>query len=78
MPTPVAVWVRVESTTLTAAAYESSGQQLELDFRDGTRYRYCGVASDLFSDLLCAASKGSFFNQYIRDRFPYAKLPAKK
>lgn len=67
--------VQLDSTTLKAAAYDDS-ENLELAFCDGTRYQYSGVAPSLYQDLLAAASKGSFFNRYIRNCFPYVKLPA--
>jgi hypothetical protein len=67
--------VNLDSTTLAAVAYDDRCGELKLDFRDGARYTYSGVAPELFRDLLCATSKGSFFNRYIRGRFPYAKLP---
>jgi len=67
--------VTLDSTTLVAVAYDDRHGKLQLDFRDGARYVYTGIAAELFHDLLCATSKGSFFNRYIRGRFPYAKLP---
>lgn len=66
--------VRLDSTSLAAATYDDHRGQLQLDFRDGACYAYSGVSPKLFHDLLCATSKGSFFNRYIRGRFPYAKL----
>lgn len=72
--TPILGRVSLDSTILVAAAYDSSSEQLELDLRDGTRYVYSGVALGLYQDLLGAASKGIFFNRYIRNHFPYAKL----
>jgi len=68
--------VNLDSTTLAAATYNDCHGQLQLDFRNGTRYAYSGVGPELFRDLLYAASKGVFFNQHIRGRFPYAKLSA--
>ena len=65
--------ISLDSTTLAAAAYDGRHERLELDFRDGTRYLYCGVAPNLYRDLLRAKSKGSFFNRHIRGHFPYAK-----
>jgi len=70
--------VNLDSTTLAAVVYDDCRAELQLDFRDGARYAYSGIAPELFRDLLCATSKGSFFNQYIRGRFPYGKLPAEK
>ncbi len=46
--------VSLESTTLAAAAYDDPLARLELDFRDGTRYVYFGVAPHLYRDLLGA------------------------
>jgi len=74
MITPIPGGVGLTSTTLAVAAYADRRRQLQLDFRDGTRYVYSGVAPDLYRGLLAAASKGSFFNRYIRSHFPYAKL----
>lgn len=67
--------VNLDSSTLAAAAYDDVLAELELDFRDGTRYTYAGVAPEIFRGLLCAVSKGSYFNRYIRSHFPHVKLP---
>ena len=75
MTAPIPNRVRLDSTTLAALAYDDSSQQLELDFSDGTRYVYSGVAATLYRDLLGPTSPGTFFNRYIRNHFPYAKLP---
>jgi KTSC domain len=74
MTTPTPAPVSLDSTTLTAAAYDDRREKLQLDFRDGTRYVYSGVTANLYRDLLCATSKGSFFNRYIRGHFLHAKL----
>lgn len=76
MTTPTPGCVSLDSTTLAEAAYDARSQKLQLNFRDGTRYVYSGIAPSLYSHLLRAASKGLFFNRHIRDHFPYAKLPA--
>jgi hypothetical protein len=64
----------LDSTTLASASYDGRHARLELEFRDGTRYLYSGVAPNVYRELLGATSKGSFFNRYIRNRFPYAKM----
>jgi hypothetical protein len=75
MNTTVSDSTRLDSTTLADAAYDDRHHQLRLDFRDGSRYLYSGVAPDLYRALLSATSKGSFFNRYIRGHFHHAKLP---
>ena len=61
------------SETLAAAVYDDTQETLQLDFRDGTRYVYSRVHSDLFRAMLAAPSKGRFFNQHIRRILPYSK-----
>jgi hypothetical protein len=74
MNTPPSCPVRLDSTSVAAAAYDDCGEKLQLDFHDGTRYVYFGVAAELYRNLLCATSKGRFFNRHIRSHFPHAKL----
>ena len=66
-----------DSTTLARASYDSSHQELHLDFRDGSRYRYSAVSPDLFRRLIAATSKGRFFNEQVRGRLPFKRLPEK-
>ena len=68
--------IQFDSTALAAAAYDGAGGLLELDFCDGSRYLYSGIKPDVYGDLLRAKSKGSYFNRYIRGRFPHVILPS--
>jgi hypothetical protein len=61
----------VESTTLATVAYDKSRKQLQLEFCSQAVYLYFGVPSAVHQALLRAASKGRYFNQTIRGRFPY-------
>ena len=71
--------VELQSASLNAATYRDQGAFLELEFRSGTIYRYLGVPAQVYDELLRAESKGRYFNQHIRNRFPYAKLdPARR
>ena len=36
----------------------------------GPAYDYCGVPEAVFNGLLRASSKGSYYNDHIRDRYP--------
>jgi KTSC domain len=63
---------RVESTTLSALAYDDAREILQLEFRSRAIYHYYGVPAAVYEALLGAASKGSYFNRVIRGRFPYA------
>lgn len=70
---PIAYRVDFDSATLASATYNHRQYQLQVDFRDGSRYTYSAVAPAVFRDLVISLSKGKFFNRYIRGRFPYAK-----
>ena len=61
----------VESTTLATVAYDEVRELLQLEFRSQAIYQYCGVPAAVYEGLLRAPSKGSYFNQVIRGRFPY-------
>jgi hypothetical protein len=62
----------VESTTLATVAYDKARGLLQLEFRSRAIYQYFGVAATVHEALLCAPSKGSYFNRFIRGRFPYS------
>ena len=62
----------VESTTLATVAYDKARGLLQLEFRIGAIYQYFGVAAAVHEALLGAPSKGSYFNRFIRGRFPYS------
>jgi hypothetical protein len=66
--------VDLQSHTLKAATYQDRSALLELEFRSGAIYRYRHVPELVFQELLSAESKGRYFNQRIRNRFPYAKI----
>jgi hypothetical protein len=64
----------VESTTLAALAYDDAREILELEFRSRAVYHYFGVPAAVHEALLCAPSKGRYFNQVIRGRFRHTPV----
>jgi hypothetical protein len=64
--------IAVESTTLAAVGYDEAREVLQLEFRSREIYLYFGVPASVYEALLCAPSKGQYFNRVIRGRFPYA------
>ena len=61
----------VESTTLATVAYDEARGRLQLEFRSRAIYQYFGVPAAVHEGLLEAPSKGSYFNRFIRGRYPY-------
>jgi KTSC domain len=64
----------VESTTLVTVAYDKACKLLQLEFGSRAIYQYFGVAAAVHEGLLGAPSKGSYFNRFIRGRFPYSQI----
>jgi KTSC domain-containing protein len=65
------LFAAVESTTLATVAYDQVQELLQLEFCSRAIYQYIGVPAAVHAALLNAPSKGRFFNQTIRGRFPY-------
>ena len=57
-------WVRYDERTRTLdVAYTSSGE-----------YRYFDVAPEVYSWLMKAASKGTFVNRLVKEKYRYERL----
>jgi hypothetical protein len=65
----------IASTTLTSVAYDEGKQLLELVFRSRAVYRYFDVPARVHAGLLNSASKGAYFNEAIRGRYRFARVP---
>jgi hypothetical protein len=66
--------IAVESSTLATIAYDRTRELLLLEFNSRALYQYFGVPATLHDALLRAPSKGSYFNQAIRGKFPYRRI----
>lgn len=66
--------IRVESTSLQAVGYDEATRVLYVQFRAGGIYAYQAVPASIYNDLLRAPSVGRFFNEMIRDRFPFQEI----
>lgn len=65
---------KVQSSHLRSVGYSSENDRLEVEFENGRVYQYFDVPTYMYNDLMKAASKGSFFNQHIRDDFEYDRV----
>ncbi len=64
----------VLSTTLARVGYDETRQVLQLEFRSRALYQYRGVPRAVHQALLGAPSKGRYFNQAIRGKFPFGRI----
>ena len=64
----------VESTVLVTVGYDEARELLQVEFCGRAIYHYFGVPAAIHQTLLGAPSKGSYFNQAIRGRFPFCLI----
>jgi len=64
----------VTSSSLASIGYSPTQALLEIEFRHGAVYRYLGVPTHVFDAFLAAESKGTFFNQAVKDRYPHQRV----
>ena len=59
----------VESTALAAVGYSKKLRALEIEFRNGSIYRYLEIPLDVYEALLNAPSKARFYDENIRHKY---------
>lgn len=64
----------VQSSLLASVGYCPTTCTFDVELRDGSVYRYYGVPAHICWNLLCADSKGSYFNRNVKATFPYQRL----
>jgi lysyl-tRNA synthetase class 2 len=64
----------VESAAISEIDYDAQRTKLLVRFVSGERYVYVGVPGEVHRSFVEADSKGRFFQQKIRDRYPFNRL----
>ena len=65
----------VKSSLIRSVGYDLPGSVLEVEFVEGDRvYTFYDVPLSVYSELIDAESLGSYFNEYIRDLYPYEEI----
>ena len=62
------------STAIRHFRYDAANRELQVTFVTARRYVYDHVPQDVFDAFKTAFSKGTFFNQEIRDRYAYREI----
>ena len=62
------------STAIRTIDYNADREQMQVTFVSGRAYVYLNVPESVYAAFIGSASKGTFFNRYIRDRFRYREL----
>jgi hypothetical protein len=63
----------VQSSNLKEVGYDAVARVLEIEFHSGGIYQYSNVPETIYLGLLGASSKGSYFHDNIKERYPYRK-----
>lgn len=66
----------VKSSNIKSAGYSAADQQLEVEFSNGSVYRYDGVPPQVHADLMASESIGRAFGQLVRNKFEGKRLAA--
>ncbi len=61
------------SSVIQSFVYDKEERRLVVRFVSGKVYTYDDVPAEMVDGFKAAASKGSYFNKVIRDRFPFAR-----
>ena len=67
--------IQVKSSSLEAVTYNHFSGTLDVEFKNGTTYRYLDVPRQKYRGLMDAKSHGSYFHQEIREAdFEFEKI----
>lgn len=61
------------SSVIQSFVYDKEERRLVVRFVSGKVYRYEEVPAEIAEGFRAAASKGTYFNDVIRDRFRFAR-----
>lgn len=66
--------ILVQSSNLSAVAYDDQTYHLDVEFKSGSQYRYYNVTPEVYEGLTTAPSKGVYFNNIIKPKFHFVNL----
>jgi len=64
----------VTSSAIQRVEYDARSRQLCVTFVTGNVYKYYDVPRQVYDRFLRTASKGAFFNEYVKDRYDFALM----
>ena len=59
----------VSSSAIEAVGYDPSTRRMRIRFAGRNEYDFCGVPETVYQGLMSASSKGTYYNDHIRDRY---------
>jgi hypothetical protein len=59
----------VDSSAILEIGYDECAQQMKIKFKQGKVYNFCQTPKHIFQGLLESSSKGTYYNNHIRDNY---------
>ena len=66
--------VSISSSNLRGAKYDTSNENLLVEFNNGSIYEYSSVPWTVFTKFRMAESQGKYFNTEISKKYKYQKV----
>lgn len=66
--------VSISSSNLRGAKYDTSNENLLVEFNNGSIYEYSSVPWTVFTKFRMAESQGKYFNTEISKKYKYQKI----
>ncbi len=60
---------QVNSGLIQAIGYDPTSRKLQVQFKSGQTYDFCGVPQHLYEQFMNSSSKITFYNNYIKNRY---------
>ena len=64
----------VRSRDIAIIGYDKESAVLEIAVKNGGVYHYSKVPEELYRGFMGASSYGAYFNQRIKEQYPYQKI----
>lgn len=61
--------IPVRSSAIRAVGYDAASMRMRILFQQGHTYDFCRVPENVYQALMNAYSKGSYYNDHIKDRY---------
>jgi len=67
-------WTTVASSNVLQVRYRASDSTMDVQFRNGSTYRYEVVPEHIHTQLLTSVSPGRYMHRHVRHRYKYTRL----
>ncbi len=65
---------QVSSSNIHSVGYDEENRLLSIEFHSGGIYQYSNVPEAVHRGLMCASSKGSYFQRFIKDHYTFRQM----